>query len=83
MRATPSRFAPLLLLLCLTGCGQTGDLFMRMPDVDYPTLAPPLTTNNMPIIWLPPGTTLPAPVSATAPAPTAGTHPAPAAATHP
>ena len=35
------RFAPLLLLmLCLSGCGQTGRLFMRMPPVTFPPLAP-------------------------------------------
>ncbi|HSN18758.1 MAG TPA: lipoprotein [Gammaproteobacteria bacterium] len=80
MRVIPTRFLPLLLMLWLAGCGQTGPLFMRMPNVRFPTLAPPLATGGQPI-WLPPGTTLPAPVSATAPVPPGTTHLVPLAVT--
>jgi hypothetical protein len=73
----------LALAICsLAGCGQTGKLFLRMPDVEFPTQAPIIVGKLTPI-FLPAGATLPAPVSATRPAPAALTHAAPAAATHP
>lgn len=82
MHVTLPRFSPLLLALCLTGCGQTGPLFMRMPYTAVPRnlYAPPLSTAMTPILTVP-GSTVMAPVSATTaaiqsiPAPAAGTHP--------
>ncbi len=76
---------PFLLLLALGGCGQTGPLFMRMPPVTLPDLAP-FEVGAPKAIFLPEGVTLPAPVSAArlAPnpaAPSIVTHTAPAAAT--
>ena len=62
------RFTPLLLLLCLAGCGQTGSLFLRMPDVTFAPLAPPLRAPDQ-TVWMPPVVTVPAP------APAASTHP--------
>ena len=83
MQAILPRCSPLLLVLCLTGCGQTGALFLRMPDTALPPhlYAPPLSTAMTPILALPGGTAM-APVGATAPAPAAATRPAPGASTH-
>ena len=93
MHLTPSRIASLSLILCLTGCGQTGRLFLRLPEtaVPSPLYAPPVSTQMTPIVALPGGTTA-APVSASAPqspaattraAPAAATRLAPGASTHP
>ena len=83
MRATLTRSSPLLLLLCLTGCGQTGNLFLRMPLNAIPNnwRAPPLSTAMTPIVAVP-GSTALAPASATVVTPTLATRPAPAASTH-
>lgn len=68
------RFSPLLLMLCLAGCGQTGALFLRAPYVTFPPLvAPPLSTAMTPVIALPRDATL-APATATQAAPAAATH---------
>lgn len=76
------RFAPLLLLmLCLSGCGQTGRLFMRMPPVTFPPLAPRIPAPEFEPMVVLPGETTSAPASATAPVPAAATHLAPAAST--
>ena len=64
----------------LTSCGQIGPLFLRMPEVEFPTQAP-ILVGEPTRIFLPEGVTLPAPVSATALPPVAATQPAPAAAT--
>ena len=63
----------------LTSCGQIGPLFLRMPEVEFPTQAP-ILVGEPTRIFLPEGVTLPAPVSATAPTPVAATYIAPAAA---
>jgi hypothetical protein len=68
-------------MLCLSGCGQVGPLFLRMPDVEFPEQAP-FQVGTPTKIFLPEGVTLPVPVSATV-LPAAGTHAAPAASTHP
>jgi predicted small lipoprotein YifL len=70
---------PLLLVLCLSGCGQTGPLFLVMPDVEFPDLAPTDVGTPQPI-FLPEGVTLAAPVGAVTPA-AATTHAAAPAAT--
>jgi hypothetical protein len=71
----------LALATCsLAGCGQTGNLFLRMPDVEFPPQAP-IIIGTPTTIFLPAGVTLPAPVSATKPAAAAVTHAAPAAVT--
>lgn len=68
------RLSPLLLMLCLAGCGQTGALFLRAPYVTFPPLvAPPLSTAMLPVVALPGDATL---------APTLATQSAPAAATY-
>jgi hypothetical protein len=72
---------PFLLMLGLVGCGQTGPLFMRMPPVTLPELAP-FEVGTPKVIFLPEGVTLAAPVSATHAVPSITTHMAPAAATH-
>ena len=83
MYLTLLRCTPLLLALCLTGCGQTGPLFMRMPYTAVPQhlYAPPLSTAMTPILAVPRSTAV-VPVSATAAAAARST-PAPAAGTHP
>jgi len=76
------RLSPLLLMLCLAGCGQTGRLFMRMPPVTFPPLAPRIATPEFEPMVVLPGETTSAPASATARVPAASTRLAPAASTH-
>ncbi|HEY3644460.1 MAG TPA: hypothetical protein VGM16_03905 [Gammaproteobacteria bacterium] len=72
MRVPLLRLLALLLLMsCLTACGQTGKLFLRMPPTTFPPLAPPPHIKVLDIV-APPGST--APAAATAKAPVAATH---------
>jgi len=56
-----------LLMLSLSGCGQTGRLFLRMPPVTLPPLDPPPHVKPLDILP-PPGSTAPAAVTTRAPA---------------
>jgi hypothetical protein len=75
-----ARLGLVLVIASLAACGQTGKLFMRMPDITFPPQAPFIVGESTPI-FLPAGVTLPAPVSATRPTPAVLTRAAPAAAT--
>lgn len=56
-------FPVALLMLSLSGCGQTGRLFLRMPPVTLPPLDPPPHIKVLDI--LPPPATAHAPAAAT------------------
>lgn len=62
---------PMLLILCLAGCGQTGRLFLRMPPTTFPPLDPPPYIKVLDIVP-PPANAVPAAVTAQVPA--AATH---------
>ena len=60
------RLLPLMLMLCLAGCGQSGRLFLRMPPTTFPPLDPPPRMKSLDIV-APPMVTGPAAVTARAP----------------
>ena len=63
-----------VLMLALSGCGQTGKLYLRAPPGELPK---PMHIPPQHPVLLPSGSTYPVPAAATAhpaPAPTAATH---------